>query len=124
MDQRVDASASRGPLAPAISMLPHGDGLPMPPQVLWPERGRADRAAVRFARFAMLFLVLAGAFAGNVIAGQVAGAAPPVAIIEGAEQAGGDLLVDPHAVGVARRGERAARRSGRRHRGGSGWSGR
>lgn len=47
-------------------MLPARDGLAMPAQMLWPERRRSDRRAVRLARLAMLALVSAGtaAFAG------------------------------------------------------------
>ena len=61
-------------------MLPHGDGLPMPPQVLWPERGRADRAAVRLARVAMLLLVLAGTVAFGIVLYQVLSVQSPTVL--------------------------------------------
>jgi membrane glycosyltransferase len=80
MDQRVDDPVSRRREAPALSMLPARDGLAMPAQVLWPERGRPDRRAVRFARLAMLALVVAGTTAFAVVLYQVLSVQSPTVL--------------------------------------------
>ncbi len=65
---------------PALSMLPARDGLAMPEQILWPERGRADRRAVRFARLIMLALVVAGTSAFAVVLYQVLSVQSPTVL--------------------------------------------
>lgn len=80
MDQRVDDPVSRRRDVPALSMLPARDGLAMPAQVLWPERGRPDRRAVRFARLVMLALVLTGTAAFAVVLYQVLSVQSPTVL--------------------------------------------